>query len=259
MQKPIIILIAPQMGENIGACARAMLNCGLDELRIVNPRDGWPNERATAMASGAFDKMPPVSVFSSTADAIADCHYTYATTARPRDMVKPVMTAKQAATDVHKRTSQGQKIAYLFGGERAGLSNEDVALSHAIITIPMNPDFSSLNLAQGVLLCAYEWYQESILQGLSPSPLPSPVGRGSLKSSPLGEDLGEGLAPHAELNNLYNRLEEELRSGGFFRTQEMQPTVMRNLKNMLSRAQMTSQEINTFHGMVTTLISKKGK
>jgi len=262
MTKPIIVLVAPQMGENIGACARAMLNCGLNELRIVNPRDGWPSERAQAMASGAFEKMLPVQVFDTTADALKDCHYTYATTARPRDMVKPVMTAKDAAIDVHARTSRDQKLAYLFGGERAGLSNEDVALSHSIITIPMNPDFSSLNLAQGVLLCAYEWYQESIiscLQELNHSPLPSPMGRGGLKSSILEENLGERLSTHAELNNLFIRLEEELRNRGFFRTQEMQPAVMRNLKNMLSRAEMTEQEVNTFHGMITTLIGRKGE
>lgn len=236
--KPIIVLVAPQMGENIGACARAMLNCGLEDLRIVNPRDGWPNERADAMSAGALERMPPVRVYESTSVAVADCHYVYATTARPRDMVKPVLDAKQAAFDCRTRMEQGQKIAYLFGGERAGLSNEDVALAHAIITIPINPDFSSLNLAQGVLLCAYEWYQT-----------------GEIKmTSVMEENLP---APHHELDNLFIRLEDELRSGGFFRTQEMQPTVMRNLKNMLSRAEMTSQEINTFHGMITTLSGKK--
>lgn len=247
--KPIIVLVAPQMGENIGACARAMLNCGLEDLRIVNPRDGWPSERANAMSSGALDLMPPVQVFTSTADALVDCHYVYATTARERDMVKPVLTAKEAASDCHTRDAQGQKIAYLFGGERAGLSNEDVALSHAIITIPVNPDFSSLNLAQGVLLCAYEWFQIHATKGL-PRTSTTELGANSRIELP---------APHSDLNNLYNRLEEELRIGGFFRTQEMQPTVMRNLKNMLSRAQMTAQEINTFHGMITTLVGRKGK
>lgn len=238
--KPLIVLVNPQMGENIGAAARAMLNCGIDELRIVNPRDGWPNERADAMSSGALAKMPPVQVFATTAEALADCHYTYATTARPRDMIKPVMTASEAATDARTREGQGQKVAYLFGAERAGLDNEDVALSHAIITIPVNPDFSSLNLGQGVLLCAYEWFQA-----------------GHIKSATVDPDTLP--APHAELNNLYNRLEGELREGHFFRTQEMQPTVMRNLKNMLGRAEMTSQEINTFHGLITALTGKKNQ
>lgn len=237
--KPVIILIEPQMGENIGAAARAMLNSGVDELRIVNPRDGWPSEAASIMSSGALDRMPEVQVYDSTAAALADCHYSYATTARPRDMVKPVMNAKQAAADIITRTGQGMKCAYLFGPERAGLSNEDVALSHAIITIPLNPDFSSLNLAQGVLLCAYEWYQAHLETTATPAPL---------------EDFP---APHGELNVLYTRLEEELRAGGFFKTQEMQPNVMRNLKNMFSRAEMTSQEINTFHGIISTLTGHK--
>ncbi len=238
--KPVIVLVSPQMGENIGAAARAMLNCGIDEFRIVNPRDGWPNERADAMSSGAFAKMPPVQVYNSTAEALADCHYTYATTARSRDMVKPVLTAREAATDARSREAQGQKIAYLFGAERAGLDNEDVALSHAIITIPVNPDFSSLNLGQGVLLCAYEWFQA-----------------GHVKNTAVDPDILP--AQHAELNNLYNRLEQELRAGHFFRTQEMQPTVMRNLKNMLGRAEMTSQEVNTFHGLITALLGTKNQ
>lgn len=247
--KPVIVLVNPQMGENIGAAARAMLNCGIEELRIVNPRDGWPNERADAMSSGAFEKMPPVQVFKTTAEALADCHYAFATTARERDMVKPVLTAREAAVDCRARESQGQKVAYLFGGERAGLGNEDIALSHAIITIPVNPDFSSLNLGQGVLLCAYEWFQQNAIKGL-PRTATTEIGAEAKESLP---------AAHAELNNLYNRLEEELRAGGFFRTQEMQPTVMRNLKNMLSRAEMTSQEVNTFHGLITALTGKKSR
>ncbi len=250
--KPIIVLVNPQMGENIGASARAMLNCGVDELRLVSPRDGWPSEQASIMSSGALDKMPEVKVFNTTAEALADCHYAYATTARPRDMVKPVMTAKEAATDCRHRESTGQKCAYLFGAERAGLSNEDVALSHTIITIPVNPDFSSFNLAQGVLLCAYEWFQAGHVTGLNP---PAPL-------QPGGRTLGEAQelpAPHEELSNLYNRLEEGLRAGHFFRTQEMQPTVMRNVKNMLGRAGMTSQEVSTFHGIITALTGKKNK
>ncbi|PZO87299.1 MAG: rRNA methyltransferase [Micavibrio aeruginosavorus] len=245
--KPVIVLVEPQMGENIGAAARAMLNCGIDELRIVNPRDGWPNEKANIMSSGAFDKMPPVKVYDTTAEALADCHYTYATTARIRDMIKPVFTAKEAAVDCRAREDQGQRCAYLFGAERAGLSNEDVALSHAIITIPVNPDFSSLNLGQGVLLCAYEWFQHSAVKGLPRT-----------ATTELSKEA-ELPATHSELDNLYKRLEQELREGHFFRTQEMQPTVMRNLKNMFARAEMTSQEINTFHGLISALSGKKNK
>lgn len=250
--KPVIILVNPQMGENIGASARAMLNCGIEELRLVAPRDGWPSEPAEIMSSGALTKMPEVKVYGTTAQAVADCHHVYATTARPRDMIKSVMTAREAADDVHARAHQGQRCAYLFGAERAGLSNEDVALAHTIITIPVNPDFSSLNLAQGVLLCAYEWFQTGHIAGEhTPAPL-----------QPGGRVMGEPPelpAPHEELNNLYNRLETELRAGHFFRTQEMQPTVMRNLKNMLGRAEMTSQEVNTFHGLITALTGKKTK
>lgn len=237
MTRPAIILIEPQMGENIGAAARAMLNCGLDDLRIVNPRDGWPNERADAMSSGALERMPPVQVFASTEDAVADLHYVYATTARPRDMIKPVFTARGAADDIKAR--DGQKTGYLFGPERAGLSNDDVALSHAIVTIPMNPDFSSLNLGQGVLLCAYEWFQAM-------DDTPARIGAPE-----------EDRAPHSELNELFGRLENELADGGFFRTQELRPNVMRNLKNMFVRMDMTSQEARTFHGIITTLTGKK--
>lgn len=234
---PTIILIEPQMGENIGAAARAMLNCGLTDLRIVNPRDGWPNERANAMSSGALEKMPPVQVFTSTEAAVADLQCVYATTARPRDMIKPVFTARGAADDIKARAEQ--KTGYLFGPERAGLSNDDVALAHAIVTIPMNPDFSSLNLGQGVLLCAYEWFQA--MDG----------------TPPLISSDEDAVAPHGELNELFGRLENELAEGGFFRTQELRPNVMRNLKNMLTRMNMTSQEARTFHGIITTLTGKK--
>lgn len=233
--RPVIILVEPQMGENIGAAARAMLNCGISRLRLVKPRDGWPNERAQAMSSGALDKMPPVEVFDTLADALADCHHAYATTARPRDMVKPVMTAREAANDARSRESAGQQIAFIFGPERAGLSNDDVALAHTIITIPVNPAFWSLNLAQCVLLCAYEWFQADG------------------KTNPPSDELP---ATMQNLTMLYERLERELDAHGFFRTQELRPNVMRNLQNMLARADMTEQEVNTFHGILTALTKK---
>lgn len=233
---PVIILVHPQMGENIGSAARAMLNCGLAHLRLVKPRDGWPSERAQAMSSGALDKMPPVEIYETLAEALADCHHVYATTARPRDMVKPVMTAREAAEDARRRESGGQKIAFIFGPERAGLSNDDVALAHTIITIPVNPYFWSLNLAQCVLLCAYEWFQADG------------------KTNPQDAELP---ATMKNLTMLYGRLEQELEAHGFFRTQELRPNVMRNLQNMLSRAAMTEQEVNTFHGIITAL-TKKG-
>lgn len=237
MPAPAIILIEPQMGENIGAAARAMLNCGLVDLRLVRPRDGWPNERADAMSSGAFDQMPEVQIFERTQDALEDRHYSYATTARPRDMVKPVFTARSAAEDIHARTNQ--KTAFLFGPERAGLGNEDVALANAIITIPVNPAFPSLNLGQGVLLCAYEWFQA---QDQTPARIQD-----------------NDPAPHAELGALVRRLEEELDAHHFFKSDDMKPTVLRNLKNTFGRAEMTHQEIQTFHGIISALIGKKGK
>jgi len=239
---PTTILIEPQMGENIGAAARAMLNCGHTDLRLVSPRDGWPSERAEAMSSGALAKMPPVQVYGSTAAAIEDCQYIYATTARPRDMVKPVFTAKSAAQDMHRRQAEGQKVAVLYGPERAGLSNDDVSLAHAVITIPLNPDFSSLNLAQGVLLCSYEWYQAA--------------------DDTPGRDLPTGdsfPAAHQDLNDLVKRLEQELENHHFFRNPDMRPTVVRNLQNMLSRAEMTDQEVRTFHGIISALTGKKRK
>lgn len=240
-KKPAIILVNPQMGENIGASARAMLNFGLDDLRLVNPRDGWPSAQAEAMSSGALEKMPPVRVYDSTAAAVADCHYVYATTARRRDMAKPVFTAKGAAADMHARIRRGEDIAILFGAERAGLDNDDVALSHAVVTIPANPDFWSLNLAQGVLLASYEWFQE--LQEVADH---QPYGR--------DEDLP---APHNVLVELFERLESELERNHFFRTDGQKPIMVRNLRNMLSRAEMTEQEARTFHGVISALTGKK--
>lgn len=238
---PVVILVDPQMGENIGAAARAMLNCGLTELRIVNPRDGWPNERANAMSSGALEKMPPVKVYSTTAEAVADLHHVYATTARPRDMVKQVMTARDAASDMRARSNGGQRLGLLFGAERMGLVNDDVAFSGTVITIPLNPGFSSLNLGQAVLLVSYEW----MMSGDS--------------STPQLTTGGSFPATQESILELFGRLEAELQDGGFFRAAEMKPTVVRNLRALLTRAQMTDQEVKTFHGMISALIGKRLK
>lgn len=234
---PAIILVNPQMGENIGAAARAMLNFGLTDLRLVNPRDGWPSAPAQAMAAGALDKMPPVQVFETPAAAIADCHYVYATTARRRDMRKPVLNARDAAIDIRTRHDTGQRTAILFGAERSGLENDDVALAHALITVPVNPDFSSLNLGQSVLLLAYEWFQAS------------PATPDSLEKEPP--------APHGQLLELFERLETELSARNFFRTGGHKPIMIRNLRNMLSRAELTDQEVRSFHGIITALTGKK--
>lgn len=240
--QPVVVLVNPQMGENIGATARAMLNCGLCHLRLVNPRDGWPNERADAMSSGALELMPPVQVFGTLAEAIADCHTIYATTARARDLVKPVMTARSAGVDMHTDIANGQRVAILFGAERSGLSNDEVMMAHKLITIPLNPGFSSLNLGQSVLLVAYEWSQ-----GTFDAPaMTVPLG----KSAP---------APAALFNSFFDRLDGELMKGGFFRVPEMKDIISRNIRSFFMRAEPTDQEINTLHGILTTLVNGKHK
>lgn len=236
--QPIIILVNPQMGENIGATARAMLNCGLTNLRLVNPRDGWPSERAEAMSAGALEVMPPVQVFASLEDAIADCQTIYATTARARDLVKPVMTARSAGVAMHQDIAEGQKIAILFGAERSGLTNDEVMMAHKLITIPLNPDFSSLNLGQSVLLVSYEWSQ------------------GTFNAPEIALPLGKSNPAPAELfNGFFDRLDNELLKGGFYRVAEMKDIISRNIRSLFSRAHPTDQEINTLHGIITTLLN----
>lgn len=236
--QPIIILVAPQMGENIGAAARAMLNCGLCHMRVVAPRDGWPNERAVATASGAFDYMPPVGIYETTAAAVADCEVIYATTARSRDLVKPVMTPRFAAEHMRDHVKASSKIAILFGPERAGLSNDDIDYAHNLITIPLNPAFSSLNLAQAVLLLAYEWSMTAEKNG---DDYALPTG----KSHP---------AKAGEFDLFFKRLDDALVMAEFYRTPELKETTTRNLRAFLQRGQPTSQEINTLHGVLTALI-----
>ena len=233
------------MGENIGAAARAMFNFGLDELRIVRPRDGWPSEPATANAAGALDKMPPIQVFDTLQDALADIHFVMATTARPRDMVKPVFTP-QAATMELKNTAG--KSAIVFGGERAGLTNDDVALCHGIITIPTNPDFASLNLAQSVLLMAWEILKFQMHADYNQH----------LKDPDLRQDAEKcEPATHEKTEEFFVRLEQELDKGLFFKASDMRPTIMRNIRNMFLRGRPTDQEVRTLHGIVSALTGSK--
>lgn len=234
---PAIILVNPQMGENIGAAARAMLNFGLTDLRLVTPRDGWPNQRAVDMSSGALDMMPPVQIFETLVGALADRHYVYGTTARTRDMNKPVSEIRDAAVQFFARARNKQNIGFVFGPERTGLSNEGLALCHEIITVPTNPDFSSINLAQSVLLVAYEWFR---VQGHEVN---------------IGNK--EAFAPHEKLEELFVRLEEELERGRFFRADDLRPTMMRNIRTMFMRAQFSEQEVSTFHGIISALIGNK--
>lgn len=238
--QPVIVLVNPQMGENIGAAARAMLNCGLCHLRIVNPRDGWPNERANAMSSGALELMPAVEVFETLTDALSDCQTVYATTARPRDLVKPVLTPRFASEDMANAIQNGEKTAILFGAERAGLSNDEVAFAHKLITIPLNPGFSSLNLGQSVLLVAYEWSQI--------------IFRTNNETLPTGKSQ---FATGEEFENFFNRLDQELINARFYRVDEMKDIISRNIKSLFQRAKPTNQEINTLHGILTALTTKK--
>ena len=231
-----IILVSPQLGENIGIAARAMMNCSLSDLRLVNPREAWPNEKAGRASVGAFDLMPPVRVFSSTREAIADCTMVFASTARDRDMVKPVLSPRQAANEARAHIEKGGKIAYLFGPERTGLENDDLTLADALIHVPLNPSFSSLNLGQAVLLLAYEFY---ILDR---------------PAFPIELDLnGSVPATKEQLMGFFDHFERELEACGFLRNAAAKPTMIRNLRNMWQRTQLTEQEVRTLHGVVKEL------
>ena len=239
---PSVILVQPQMGENIGAAARAMFNFGLTDLRIVNPRDGWPSERADVMSAGALEAMPPVRVFKTLGEAIADLQFVIATTARPREMTKPVFNPLGAATEIAKRMHEGQKTGYVFGAERSGLNNDDVAACHAMLTIPTNPDFSSLNLGQSVLLVAYEWLKAND------------------KTPERVLVTGESFpAAQKDKDEFLTRLETELDSAGFFRDENHKPTMARNIRNLFTRADITDQELRTWHGILTALGGRKKK
>lgn len=234
---PSVILVEPQLGENIGAAARAMLNCGLTDLRLVSPRDGWPNPKANAMASGALDEAVKASVYPSTEAAIADLNYVLATTARHRFMSKPIYTARQAAAELRAKHTAGQRCGLLFGAERSGMTNDDVALANAIVTVPLNPAFSSLNLGQSVLLIGYEWY-------LSDDRTPAHA----------FEDKGSPPATKAQLMNFFERLEGALDETGFLRLADKRPTMVRNLRNLFQRAELTDQELKTLHGVISSLL-----
>jgi tRNA/rRNA methyltransferase len=197
--QPVFVLVRPQMGENIGAAARAMLNFGLERMRIVAPRDGWPNPKAAAMASGAGRVLDAAGVHDDLAGALADCDYVYATTARARELAKPVRTPERAMEEARAMRAEGKKVAVLFGPERAGLENEDVSRANAIITVPVNPDFASLNLGQSVLLTAYEY------------------GRQTIEAAPEVVNLAKtDFATHAEVEALANHYEQRLDEVGYF-------------------------------------------
>jgi len=241
--QPTIVLVRPQMGENIGAAARAMLNFGLDRMRLVDPRDGWPNPRAVAMASGAAGRvLDHAGVFATVPEAVADCAYVFATTARGRDMTKPVMTPERAMDHARALTASGQKVAILFGPERAGLENEDVARANAIISIPVNPEFFSLNLGQAVLLCAYEWMRQKA--GRPPEVI---------------EMARTDFATHVEVERLGDHFEERLDAAGFFFPETKAEGMKQNLRNLWSRMPLTRADVQTFHGMLRQIVRRRDR
>jgi tRNA/rRNA methyltransferase len=239
---PVVILVEPQLGENIGAAARAMANFGLSELRLVKPQQGWPNERARVMASGADRILDEAQLFGSLADAIADCHYVIATTARSHDQAKPVIGADHAAQLAAPRIASGERVALVFGRERNGLENDEVGLADAILTLPVNPAFASLNLAQAVVIAGYEWFK---LKSGGALPFTAPD-----KSPP---------APKEQLLAFFNDLERELERIEYFRPHEKRGTMTINMRNIFTRMQPTQQDIRTLHGIVMALVEgRKG-
>jgi tRNA/rRNA methyltransferase len=236
---PAIVLVEPQLGENIGAAARAMANFGLRDLRLVAPRDGWPNHKARPAASGAVHVLDEARVYATAADAVADLRFVYATTARSRDLPKQVLGPREAIAELRDRFAAGQATGILFGRERWGLTNDEVALADAIVTFPVDPAFASLNIAQAVLLMSYEWMQS----GLS----------GALPARSAVPEIDLAPAPKAHLFGLMEHLEAALEPTGYFRTPDMKPTMVHNLRAILQRAGLTAAEIDVLHGVVAAL------
>jgi tRNA/rRNA methyltransferase len=234
---PAVVLVEPQLGENIGMVARAMLNCGLTDLRLVRPREGWPNDKATAAASGADAVLAAARLFPTTAAALTDRHRVYATTARGRDMTKRVVMPRQAGAEMR---AIGEGCALLFGKEARGLDNDDIALADAILTVPLNPGFTSLNLAMAVLLVGYEWW----LAGAAPT-----------AADELQMPKETRPATKAELIGLFEHLEGELDTCGFLRIRHKRPSMVRNLRNLFGRANLTEQEVRTLRGIIACLVA----
>nr|WP_325248240.1 RNA methyltransferase [Amylibacter sp.] len=240
--QPVMVLVQPQMGENIGAAARAMWNFGLERMRLVNPRDGWPNQKAVTMSSGAARVIDAVQVMDTTEQAISDLHYVFATTARGRDLTKPVVTPERAMEQARAMVAEGQNVGILFGPERSGLENPDIARANAIISVPVNPAFASLNLAQCVLLLAYEWRRQ----------------QGDAAPEVL-ELAGTKRAESIEIQKLTETLEARLESVGFFWPDHKAESMVTNLRNMISRLPLTQADVRMFHGVIKSLADKHPK
>lgn len=235
MPSPVIVLVRPQLGQNIGKAARAMLNFGLTEMRIVAPRDGWPNPEAGPAASGADVVLERAQLFETVAEAIADCSTVFASTVRRRDLVMPVVGPEQMASEIHH--SNG-RTAILFGPERSGLESEDVALATKIVTVPINPEFGSLNLAQAVILLAYEW------------------SKGVALAQPPAKEA-EPSAPHAELEGLIGQLDEALGAAGYFHPPERTAATRQTIRTIFSKPRWSSREVKAVRGIVRALVNPR--
>ena len=236
MAGPVVILVEPQLGENIGAAARVMANFGLSRLRLVAPRQGWPNPKASMMAAGADRVLDAAELFDSVAAALADCAFVLATTARAHDQAKPVIGPEAAARELAPRVAAGETVALMFGRERIGLLNEEVALADRIVTFPVNPAFASLNLAQAVAIMGYEWFKLAA--------------NGAL---PFAMPRKSGSAPKEQLDAFFAGVEQELERVEFFRPAEKRETMLINLRNIFTRMQPTQQDIQTLHGVITAI------
>ncbi|MDE1938188.1 MAG: RNA methyltransferase [Alphaproteobacteria bacterium] len=240
MTTPSIILSQPQLGENIGAAARAMKNFGLADLRLVEPRDGWPNPRADAMAAGAVDIVQSARLFATLKEALSDLNLVYATTARERGITKEVLTPAEAARRLRLAAARGEKTGILFGNERAGLDNDEISLADAVITIP-TAEFSSLNLGQAVLLTGYEWFRQA-----DTTP-PTRIEHGPLHRKPTREEMFQ----------LFDHVERELTASGFLYPPDKQPPMIRAIRATIHRAKLTYQEVQTLRGMIVALTRGK--
>jgi tRNA/rRNA methyltransferase len=231
--KPVIVLVRPQLGQNIGKAARAMLNFGLTEMRLVAPRDGWPNPEAGPAASGADVVLEQAQLFDTVEASIADCSTVFASTVRRRDLVMPVVGPQEMAEQI---AASPQRSAILFGPERSGLETEDVALARAIVTVPINPEFGSLNLAQAVILLAYEWSKHSAL------------------AQPTVKEL-ESPAPHGELEGLIGQLNDELEAKGYFHPPSRTQATKNTLRTIFTKTGWSSREIKAVRGIIRALVN----
>jgi len=233
---PAVVLVRPQLADNVGACARAMANGGLFHMRLVAPRDGWPQTKAWRMASGAGRILDAATVHDTVADAVADLHHVFATCPRPRHIVTPVLTARGAAAELRQICNRGLRAGLLFGPERAGLDNDDMAQADALVRFPLNPAFMSLNLAQAVMVMAYEWWTADDV------------------TTPRTLMTNESqVATKGLLNNFLTLLVDQLDACGFLRNLPKRPGMVRNLQHLFQRGEVTEQELRTLHGVVTEL------